>query len=53
MYQFHSFYIHGHMCELTKNIKDGVWLAGRQKLLERTQSTTQYVESEGYHVVEM
>ena len=47
------FYIHGYMCELTKNIKDDVWLGGRQKHLARTQSTTQYEESKGFHVVEM
>ena len=51
--QFHGCYIHGHLCELTKNIKNDVWHAGRQKRPERTQSTTQYIESEGFHVVEM
>ena len=53
IYQFHGCYIHGHLCELTKNIKNDAWHEGRQKRLERTQSTTQYIESEGFHVVEM
>ena len=53
IYQFHDCYIHGHLCELTKNIKNDVWHAGRQKRLKRTTSTTQYIESTVFHVIEM
>ena len=50
IYQFHGFI---YICELIKNNKEDVWLVGRQKCLKRTKSTTQYVESQGFHVVEM
>ena len=38
---------------MTSNIKDGDWHAERQKRFESTQSTTEYIQSEGFQVVEM
>ncbi|CAG2210268.1 unnamed protein product [Mytilus edulis] len=53
IYQFHGFYLHGHQCDVTANIKDQRWIENREHKLKKTFDTTNYLKSQGYNVVEM
>ena len=46
-YQFHGCYYHGHLCEVTKNVKDTDWHASRESRYERTKSITKFIREMG------
>ncbi|KAL5019000.1 hypothetical protein ScPMuIL_004722, partial [Solemya velum] len=51
--QFQGCYWHGHSCDITANVKDQKWLDTRQEKFDKTVKTTEYLQSQGYEVVEM
>jgi hypothetical protein len=53
VYQFQGCYFHGHSCRLTENVKDEKWLETREEKYKRTEETTKYLKSHGFHVEEM
>ena len=50
--QFHGCYWHGHLCDVTRGIKDEQWLATRVQKFKQTQDTTAFLNRE-HHVIEM
>ena len=50
--QFHGCYWHGHLCDITRGIKDEHWLATRVQKLKKTQDTTAFLKRE-HDVIEM
>ena len=50
VYEFLGDYYHGHICDLTKKIKNKKWRKRQPKLLKRTQDRIKYIEEMGYHV---
>ncbi|MCG8032144.1 MAG: hypothetical protein JAZ03_08205 [Candidatus Thiodiazotropha taylori] len=53
VYQFHGCYFHGHLCDVTKNVKNPEWHANREARFNRTKETTEYIKNKGLKVVEM
>ncbi len=53
VYQFHGCYFHGHQCRLTTSVNNEQWLSNRQAKYDKTASTTEYIKSKGFSVVEM
>ena len=52
-YQFHGCYYHGHLCEVTKNVKDPDWHASRESRYQRTKAISKFIREMGFKVVEM
>ena len=53
IFQFNGCYWHGHLCWLTKSVKDTSWHNERQQRYNKTLETSAYLRSKGFHVVEM
>ncbi|MCG7866661.1 MAG: hypothetical protein JAY74_09850, partial [Candidatus Thiodiazotropha taylori] len=52
VFQFHGCFWHGHVCDVTRGIRDTTWLANRAQKYQKTQETTAYLKRD-HHVVEM
>ena len=50
--QFHGCYWHGHLCDVTKGIRDEKWHATRASKYRKTRETTTYLQKE-HRVIEM
>ena len=53
IFQFHGCYWHEHNCWLTKSVNNAKWHKDRQQKYDKTNETTQYLQSRGFNVIEM
>ena len=52
VFQFQGCFWHGHVCEVTRGIRDKKWLANRAQKYKKTLDTTAYLKRD-HHVVEI
>ncbi|KAK3098713.1 hypothetical protein FSP39_022331 [Pinctada imbricata] len=53
VFQFQGCYFHGHDCYITENITDEKWRNQREKKLEKTRETSEFIRDKGHTLVEI